>query len=198
MAGKECRVTRVLRELATVEESADALRRLSDADLYRLEQLARLRVTGLALDWGDLLNEAIVRMLDGSRRWPRKVPLVVFLRETMRSIASDHWRRLDKSIVAAESTIRADAETGDGGVEMAPDLSMEPEARSAAAETLACVEEAFRDDADALAVIVGMVCGQSPREIQEENAMNETRYASTQRRIRRGLIRAFPEGGETS
>ena len=72
------------REVATTEESVAALRQLSDDDLRRLEQLARLRVIGLhAVDWRDLLHEAIARLLDGSRRWPRDVSLVVFLRETM-------------------------------------------------------------------------------------------------------------------
>ena len=84
------------REVATIDEAAAALRRLSDADLRRLERIARLRAIGLnALDWRDLLNEAFVRLLNGSRRWPHKVKLVVFLRETMRSIASEYWRRLE-------------------------------------------------------------------------------------------------------
>ena len=152
---------------------------------------------GLAsLDRRDLLHEAVIRMLTGKRRWPRAVPLVVFLRETMRSIASDHWRRQESSVVVAESETRVDPETGDGAVALASDVSMEPEARTAAAQTLARIEELFRDDADALAVMAGMASGKSSGEIQEENAMNETRYASTQRRVRRGLARAFPEGGE--
>ena len=100
-------MTLARRDVATPEESVAALRRLSDGDLRRLERLARLRVIGLhAVDWRDLLHEAIVRLLDGSRRWPRDVSMVVFLRETMRSIASDHWRRLEEPVVMARSGAR--------------------------------------------------------------------------------------------
>ena len=190
-------MTLVQRETATPEECAAALRQLSDADLRRLDELARMRAAGLAfVDGRDLLHEAIVRMLTGKRRWPTEVPLVVFLRETMRSIASDQWRRQETAAVVAESETRVDPETGDGAVAMAADWSMAPAPRTAAAQTLARIEDLFRDDADALAVMAGMVSGKSPGEIQRENAMDETRYASTQRRIRRGLARAFPESGE--
>ena len=190
-------MTLVQRETATTEECAAALRALSDADLQRVEELARLRAVGLAsLDWRDLLHEAMVRMLTGKRRWPRDVPLVVFLRETMRSIASNQRRQQETAAVVAESETRADPETGDGAVAMAADSSTAPEARTAAAQTLARIEALFEDDADALAVMAGMASGQSPAEIRQEHAMDETRYASTQRRVRRGLARAFPERGE--
>ena len=185
------------REIMTSEECKEALQKLSDDDMSRLKQLAKLRVIGLhAVDWQDLWHEAIVRFLNGSRRWPRGVPLVVFLRETMRSIASGHWRRLEMSVVVADADISADSETGDSPIDSEPDMSMDPESRTSAAETLSRIEDIFCDDADALSVMTGMASGQSPREIQEENAMNEKRYASTQRRIRRGLFRNFHDDGE--
>ena len=74
-------------KIATREECAIALHELSDDDLAQLETIARLRAIRLrALDWRDLLHDAIDRLLDGKRKWPKEVPLVVFLRETMRSI----------------------------------------------------------------------------------------------------------------
>ena len=186
------------RETATAEECAAALRELSDADLRRLDELARLRATGLAsVDGRDLLHEAITRMLEGKRRWPREVRLVAFLRETMRSIASDYWRRQESAVVVAESETHMDAETGDGVVTMAADGSMAPEARTRSAQALARIEERFKDDGDALVVIAGMASGNSPAEVQEENAMNAREYATTQRRIRRGLGKLLSEeGGE--
>ena len=49
-------------------ESADALSQLSDADLRRLERIARMRTIGLNdLDWQDLLHDAVTRLLDGSK-----------------------------------------------------------------------------------------------------------------------------------
>ena len=184
---------------ATPEESAAALRQLSDGELRRLEQLARLRVIGLhAVDWRDLLHEAVARLLDGSRQWPRDVSLVVFLRETMRSIVSDHWRRLEEPVVMAEADLGVRGvheETDEGALDNATDPVASPERRASAAETLARIEEVFKGDEDALKVMAGMVIGKTPREIREEAGMNETRYASTQRRIRRGLAREFPGRG---
>ncbi len=187
-------MTLALRDVATLEESAAALRRLSDGELRRLEQLARLRAIGLhAVDWRDLLHEAIARLLDGSRRWPLDVSLVVFLRETMRSIASDHWRRLEESVVMAEAELGVHEETGEGALDNATDPVASPERRTSAAETLIRIEEAFKGDEDALKVMTGMAAGKTPREIREEVGMNEKRYASTQRRIRRRLAREFPD-----
>src|SRR6188474_3216905 len=62
-------------------DAARAIRALSDADLVRLKALARLWSRGLpgGLGWVDVLNEAIVRVLDGTRAWPPGVPLLAFL-----------------------------------------------------------------------------------------------------------------------
>ena len=181
------------REIATREECAEALRALSDKDYERLEKIARLRVIGLhAVAWRDLLHDAIERLLDGRRRWPRNVPLVVFLRETMRSIASDHWRRLDGSVVVAESEMGADGEADGGPVASAVDETVQPERRASAEETIVRIEAAFEGDAEALRVLAAMASGRSPGEIQQEIGMDETRYASTLRRIRRRLRREFP------
>ena len=186
------------REAVSVVECVEALRRLSDADLRRLERIARFRAIGLdELDWQDLLNEAVARLLNGSRRWPRDVPLVVFLRETMRSIASDCWRRREDPVVVSASELPTpEGRDSEGWVEGAADHSLDPERRASAAQTLAHIEQLFRDDPDANAVIAGIVSGKSPREIQHEADMHPTRYASTQRRVRRALAREFPDRGE--
>ena len=62
----------------TTVDVARAIRTLSDSDLVRLKALARLWSRGLpgGLGWVDILNEAIVRVLDGSRAWPPGVPLL--------------------------------------------------------------------------------------------------------------------------
>ena len=71
-------------------------------------------------------------------------PLVVFLRETMRSIASDHWRRLHGSVVVAESEMGADGDAGGGAVVSAVDETAQPERRASAEETIARIEAALR------------------------------------------------------
>lgn len=180
--------------MATLQECAAGLRKLTDAELRRLDEAARLRAVGLSgFDGGDLYQEAIARMLEGRRQWPLDVPLEVFLRKTVQSIASDYRRRA--AGVVAESDLRADPETGDGAIAMAGDVSMAPQERVSAAETLARIDAMFRDDADAQAVIAGKAHGLSPAEIQKEHAMNDTRYATTLRRIRRSVVRLSEKGG---
>lgn len=185
----------VERDITSESEAAEALRQLSEADLRRLEALARMRAIGLAeVDWRDLLQEAVCRLLDGSRHWPRDVPLLAFLHQTMRSIASDHWRRREEATVVPEADLsRDECDERTGIVEGAPDGTTSPERESSAAETLARIEALFADDPDAQKVISGMASGKGPREIQEEAEMHKKRYATTQRRIRRTLARAFPE-----
>ena len=114
----------------------------------------------------------------------------------MRSIASDHWRRQSASKIVLEAELPG-AEDGkrSGIVENAQDLTTNPEREAFAAEALASIEEVFLDDSEAMLVIVGMASGKTPNDIQEEADMNPTRYATTQRRIRRKLARAFPDRG---
>ena len=187
----------IQRDVATREECEAALRQLSDEDYDRLEKIARLRAIGLhAVAWRDLLHEAIERLLDGRRQWPRNVPLIVFLRETMRSIASDHWRRLHHSPVVTESVIGADGESNGGAVANAIDETAQPEQRASAQETLDRIEKAFEGDSEALRVLTAKARGREPQEIQQEIGMNEIQYASTLRRIRRRLLASFGDSKE--
>ena len=196
MAGEAEGTTLAGDEIATIEECIGALRALSASDLQQLNNSARMRAAGLELLEGDdLVNEAIARLLSGSRRWPRKVPLVAFLLQTMRSIANSHWKRLERPKEVRESALVVAAEVGDGIVDRAPDVSMEPEARTLAAETLARIESLFSGDKDAMTVISGAANGKSPVEIQTETCMDATRYATIRRRIRRRVIQAFSEEG---
>ena len=60
-----------------------------------LQRSAGNWATGLRQhDADDLLNEALDRVLSGRRTWPIDVPLLAFLSQVMRSIASQ-WRKED-------------------------------------------------------------------------------------------------------
>ena len=187
----------VIHNVASKQDVVEGLRGLTDADLRRLEGIARVRALGLhELEWQDLLHEAVVRTLDGARQWPIDVGLVVFLRETMRSIASEHWRRRRIDPIVPDSRLRDSPEDADATVlESIVDPTADPERDAAAAETIARIEEAFEGDPEALHVLWGMALGKSPSEIQDEGHMNARRYASTQRRIRRTLAKVFPDKG---
>jgi len=66
--------TKVLRPA----ESALALRLITEMELLKLKTIARLHARGLPPDvgWDDLLQEALTRVLIGSRLQPKDVPIV--------------------------------------------------------------------------------------------------------------------------
>ena len=168
----------------TTVDAARAIRALSDTDLVRLKALARLWSRGLpgGLGWVDILNEAIVRVLDGSRPWPPGVPLLAFLSGVMRSICDDHWRRARREALRRHGDVAdLDAVVGDD----APD----PERMLAATQALAEVHLLFAGDPTAFKIIAGLAEGLTASEICRLHGMEERDYDTARKRIRRGLLR---------
>jgi DNA-directed RNA polymerase specialized sigma24 family protein len=165
----------------TTVDVARAIRALSDTDLVRLKALAQLWSRGLpgGLGWVDILNEAIVRVLDGSRPWPPAVPLLAFLSGVMRSICLDHWRRARREVTGEDLDAMVEE------AEEAPDQ----ERTLAAAQALSEVTRLFAHDPQARKIIAGLTEGLSAKEIQRHYAMSETEYDSARKRMRRTLLR---------
>jgi DNA-directed RNA polymerase specialized sigma24 family protein len=166
----------------TPAAQALALEIVTGMDLLRLKVIARLHARGLPpeIDWSDLLQEAISRVLDGSRPQPEGVPVVAFLAGVMRSIKAEHWRRarrkarqLPKLLV----DIDADAEASS------------PERSFNAIQQLAHILALFADDRQARQVIFGLHQGHTPEEICVQHDMTKTNYDSTRKRMRRILLR---------
>lgn len=81
-------------EYLTNLEIAGLIRGLPPADILRLGQIAKKYVYRSLMDADEILSEAIVVMASGQRKVPRNVPLLAFLAETMRSIASNEVRKI--------------------------------------------------------------------------------------------------------
>jgi RNA polymerase sigma-70 factor (ECF subfamily) len=165
---------------------ARAIHALSDTELVRLKALARLWSRGLpgGFGWADVLNEAIVRVLDGSRPWPPNVPLLGFLSGVMRSICDDLWRKARRELLVRNGDARA-LSTPDEEAATAPD----PEQTLAAAQALAEVNRLFAADPCALKVIAGLAEGLTPNEICRTYEMTALEYETTRKRMRRTLLR---------
>lgn len=182
------------RETVSTAELVAALGALGPADLARLNMLAKMRARYCpGLDWRDLLHDAIDRALDGSRSWPRGLPLLFFLRETMRSLASEYRRKYVDGLIRNECDLPAAA---DGQSPLLSVVSESPgiEQDLSARQTLASILKMFDGDDQALIILDAMARDASPDEIQRAGHMSPTQYASAQKRIRRGLARAYPEG----
>ncbi|WP_245501011.1 sigma-70 family RNA polymerase sigma factor [Lichenibacterium minor] len=165
---------------------------LVDADLLRLGALARLRARGLpGLEGADLLNEAVLRLLDGSRPRPPGVPLVAVLAMTMRGVAHDHWRKLrrERPVLVPARDAAAAALHAD------PSPGVDPERATAAAQALADIDRLFARDVVALQVIAGMGDGLAPAEIRRRYGLSATAYDTARRRMRRALLRRDGDGG---
>ncbi len=161
-----------------------ALEALSDDDLLRLRALARLRARGLpgGVAWSDLLHEAVLRALEGTRRWPPGVPLLAFLAGIMRSLCDEQWRRRRRESLSPQP--------GDAAATLIDVASnADPERVYAAAEALAAVDRLFASDAMALKVIAGLTNGLSAEEIQRLYGVSAVEYDTARRRMRRALLR---------
>ncbi len=177
--------------IAAEEPSRDvaaALGLLSNAELMRLNALARLWTRGMpdTLSWADVLQEAIARALDGSRKWPPGVSILAFLSGVMRSICNDHWRHeVRESRVLVRGADAADAPAGEVGA-----ASPDPERVVAAAQALSDIHDLFAGDYAALKIITGLADGLTAAEICETYGLSEREYDTTRKRMRRALLRA--------
>jgi len=175
---------------ASADQLAQAIRALAPSDHIKLGAVARMRAARVAgLDWEDLLQEAVSRALGGRRRWPFEVPLVHFLAGVMRSIASDHARR--RALGSEISVSDPDHE-----VALAAIAADTPGAEEIAAERDLAVRLRllFDGDADALAIIEGLSRGLTAAEIQQSAGMEQGRYDSSRRRIRRQIAQSNLSG----
>ena len=173
----------------TTVETTCAIRTLSDVDLLRLKAIARAWARGLpdGLGWADVLNEAIARVLDGSRRWPPGVPLLAFLSGVMRSICDDYWRRARRDLgllVRFEDFV--DLAAPGEETESTPD----PERVLAAGQALAAVDRLFAGDPPVLKIIAGLADGLTAKEICRVYGMSECEYDTARKRMRRAILRS--------
>ena len=142
----------------TAADAASAIQALSESDLVRLQALARLWSRGLpgGIGWADVLHEAIIRVLDGSRIWPPDVPILAFVSGVMRSICDDYWRRVRREqrlLVSRDERSRC-ASSADPADEVA-----DPERVAVAVAALAEIYRLFAGDAIALRIIDGLSNG---------------------------------------
>ena len=156
-----------------------AAKLVTESELLRLKAIAHLQARGLppAVGWSDLLQEAFTRILDGSRRRPKGIPMVNFVAGIMRSIKSDHWRRTrrERDSAAALEDMREDA----------PD----PERSLAALQELTAISNLFADDPEVQHIIAGAAEQRSAEEIRTAGRMSKVDYDSARKRMRRVLLR---------
>jgi RNA polymerase sigma factor (sigma-70 family) len=160
-------------------ELSDALRQLSEADLIRLYKIAGWYIGGTSMQIDDLVHEAIVRAMEGTRRCPRDLHIITFLFKTMESIASAEREKYDTKAVQNPKD-----------PEDLPDKASTPELQVIdMEERQEHIEALLGNDQEALMVLMRINDGYGPEEICEICEIDKTRYATIRRRIRRAIER---------
>jgi len=176
---------RVLRPAQT----ALALELVSKMDLLRLKSIARIYARGLEPEgvWEDMLQEALTRVLTGSRVRPEGVTIVAFVAGILRSLRADMWRRARREFRNDQFRIIHDATDS---LALDPvDPAPGPERALDAGQQLALIKLLFADDSVALKIIEGVCNGLTAEQVRLSTGLSKTEYGSARKRIRRTVLR---------
>ena len=181
----------------SVEGINEALSSLSDADMVRLSRIARRYCKG-RIDPDDLLQQAFVATLDGSRKCPRNIGVLAFLAGTMRSIASCRFKSFTRT-PELHLIFHPDGVCEETSLEVEipveappPDQQLISEQEAGAIRT--AILSLFADDELASLIVEGDMEGMVANEIRQLTGLDEKGYNSKRRLIRRRIDRAYPEG----
>lgn len=171
------------KDVLTTAEMRAALDGLTAADVARLQSAAQFfsEINGFNDSLG-LLQEALVRALEGKRRCPRDLPPVPFLFGAIRSIANSMSKAAARSPIDRFAALD-EAEEQDEFVEAAQHVT--PEREVAAQDTLHKVNELFKDDPEALMVLYAMAEGLQGQALREALTLTETQHNTIRRRMMR-------------
>jgi RNA polymerase sigma-70 factor (ECF subfamily) len=171
-------------------ETTLALGLVTNVGLLRLKTLARWYARGLPPDvtWEDLMQEALTRILVGSRRASEEVPFVAFVAGVMRSLRSEHWQRARRDLARQRRSGSSHSKVSVRQTELL-DSAPGPDRAVMARQELVVIRNLFADDADALSILDGLALGLTAEEIRVASRLSAADYASTRKRMRRVLLR---------
>lgn len=184
------------RQARPPDEFEQAIEGLGPLDGRRLSRAADVLAIGTSMSGEDLMQEAIMRVLDGSRPWPEGLPLLPFLRGVMRSIADgdrDKAKvspvRRPASIYGSEGTLVIDRPTD------APSQEEQYAEEEEWSRVRQGIEELFVDDFAAQILLEGIMDGIEGEELRALTELDPTAYASKRKLISRRLAKLKAKEG---
>ena len=159
-------------ETYTLIEVSQAIGSLGAEHKTLLVKIAKAYAWKTKYGYEDLIQEALTRVLEGKRAWPRNLPVVVFLRGVMRSIASD-W--MPESFEAVEVD--------------AIGIANHPAAALFDAQKML---DLFDDDPVARKILLGMIEGARGEELRELSGLAPKDYETKRTKMRRRLEKMSP------
>jgi DNA-directed RNA polymerase specialized sigma24 family protein len=178
----------------STDEVRDALRAMSPAQAAKIEAIARWFSYKCSVPAEDLRQEAFMRLLSGSRRFPRGAEPAVIVSGTIRSLASEE---ID-AIRAGRREVLPPPGSRDG-VDL-PDPAPSPERLLGSsrddARVLAAIERLIADDEELQMLVEGLCDRMRGGQLEELLDVDAKGLATIRKRLRRKLQAAFPGGWE--
>jgi len=140
----------------------------------------------------DLLQEALASVCSDNdgRRWnPSKVDFIGFLRDAMKSIASNWRAKVSRSGAQEISGNGWHSDTNPSPLALAKSTEADPERQARAADLLRKIEDEFSSDETVQQVIAGLEMGLTGPEVMEIAEISENEYRAAVKRLRRGAKR---------
>ena len=177
-------------EFLDSEGISEALDSLSAENRLKLREIERVALRGTDLSPGDLLHEALCAAIMGDRKCPRRVPLMAFIVQTMRSIASHHREKHLR-----ESADGGTSQETQGAQPMFSGAVLDPEQVLIESEnTVAAIHDSFDGDEQAQLVILGWSEGYRGKELRDFVGVDQTALDYAIKRIRRTMTKRYPNG----
>ena len=114
--------------------------------------------------------------------------MVAFIAGIMRSLRSEHWRRVAGRTgrISGARAGRASAEAREAALR---DAAPDPERALSAVQELKAIEKLFADDPVVLRIIAALGEGLTAEQIRIAMGLSKTDYDSARKRMRRCLLR---------
>jgi hypothetical protein len=171
---------------------------LSSDDKMKLIAIERKFLGGTGRQKGELYREALCRALLGDRHCPRDVPVIAFLIESMRSIASHDRERQGRT-----TSLDPEDAIGPLGSRLSPNLAsdqLDPEEcllaqeESAAGDTIARIQGHFGSDEQCQLLLLGWAEGLRGRDLRDFVGVDQARLDYLGKKIRRAMNKLYPNG----
>jgi DNA-directed RNA polymerase specialized sigma24 family protein len=174
--------------LTTAEVHAELLQLCGSADFARAKSLARARAAGVIdCTAEDLLQDAMIGLLSGDRRWPRGVHTLVVLKTAMHSIASNMRKRINKGPIDRRVAVEvATGEDDEHQVEVVVTDTTPVDVANAKSE-LKAIQGLVAGDEEAELVVEAWADGLRGKEAAEALGFDMKTYEAARKRMIRRL-----------
>lgn len=174
----------------TTEELADAFQALSAGEKAKLAAIEAFRRQGTEFGPGELIQEALYRVIAEKRLCPRDISVMAFLAMTMKSIAHHARKRYVQERPPDDEAL---VETLDSAARSPEEELMEKQD----AAILAGIISSFSDDEEAQLVLMGTQDGLKGTALREATGLAQGQIDYAFRRIRLKIRKSYPQGWRT-